>query len=104
MTIRLQKTGIAISRAGDKTVIVRVDTMMHHPLYKKKVRVTRRFAAHDADNAVAVGDTVLIGETRPLSRTKRWAIMEIIKKHIATEPLSETAAAPMAETATEESI
>lgn len=85
MKFRLQKTGVAISKAGDKTVIVRVDTFMAHPLYKKKVRKTRRFAAHDQDNAVKVGDTVLIGETRPLSKTKRWEVLQIVKAHIPLE-------------------
>lgn len=78
--IRQQKTGIAISRAGQQTVIVRVDTYIAHPLYKKRVRKTKRFAVHDAENQVNVGDTVLIGETRPISKTKHWEVMEIIKK------------------------
>lgn len=82
--IRQQKTGIAISRAGQQTVIVKVDTYIAHPLYKKRVRKTKRFAVHDADNQVAVGDTVLIGETRPISKTKHWAVMQIIKKSSLT--------------------
>jgi len=77
--IRQQKTGIAISRAGLQTVIVRVDTHIAHPLYKKRVRKTKRFAVHDVDNQVKVGDTVLIGETRPISKTKHWEVVEIIK-------------------------
>ena len=79
---RQVKTGSVISRAGNQTIIVRVDTHVAHPLYKKKVRVTKRFAAHDADNRVNVGDVVLIGETRPLSKTKRWEVLEIVKAAI----------------------
>jgi len=77
--IRQQKTGIVISRAGQQTVIVRVDTHIAHPLFKKRVRKTKRFAVHDANNEVTVGDTVLIGETRPISKTKHWAVMKIVK-------------------------
>jgi small subunit ribosomal protein S17 len=78
--IRQQKTGIAISRAGQQTIIVKVDTYIAHPLYKKRVRKTKRFAVHDAENKVTVGDTVLIGETRPISKTKHWEVMEIVKQ------------------------
>ncbi len=80
--VRQQKTGVAISRAGLKTVIVRVDTYVAHPLYKKRVRKTKRFAAHDEANAVQVGDTVLIGETRPLSKTKHWEVLNIIQSGV----------------------
>jgi len=80
--IRQQKTGIAISRAGHQTIIVKVDTYIAHPLYKKRVRKTKRFAVHDAENKVTVGDTVLIGETRPISKTKHWEVMEIVKQAI----------------------
>lgn len=79
---RQTKTGVAISRAGNQTIIVRVDSYIAHPLYHKRVRKTKRFAAHDADNRVTVGDTVLIGETRPLSKTKRWEVIEITKVHV----------------------
>jgi small subunit ribosomal protein S17 len=82
--VKQQKTGIAISRAGQQTVIVRVDTQIAHPLYKKRVRKTKRFAVHDADNAVVAGDTVVIGETRPLSKTKHWEVIKIIKHKTVT--------------------
>jgi len=78
-TNRQTKIGIAISKAGTKTIIVKVDTMVAHPLYRKKIRTTKRFAAHDQNDAVKVGDTVLIGETRPLSKTKHWEVINIIK-------------------------
>lgn len=76
--IRQQKTGVAISRAGQQTVIVKVDTYVLHPLYNKRVRKSKRFAAHDADNQVKVGDLVLIGETRPISKTKHWEVLKIM--------------------------
>jgi small subunit ribosomal protein S17 len=76
--IRQQKIGVTISRAGQQTVIVKVDTYVAHPLYKKRVRVTKRFAVHDAENKVKVGDSVLIGETRPLSKTKHWEVIQIM--------------------------
>ncbi|AKM84774.1 TPA: 30S ribosomal protein S17 [Patescibacteria group bacterium] len=77
---RQQKTGVAISRAGKQTVIVRVDTYVPHPLYKKRIRQTKRFAAHDQADAVKAGDTVVIGETRPISKTKHWEIIQITSK------------------------
>ena len=77
--IRQQKTGTVISRSGIKTVIVRVDTYIAHPLYKKRVRTTKRFAAHDAKDATPVGATVVITETRPLSKTKRWEVAKILE-------------------------
>lgn len=77
--IRQQKIGITISHAGQQTVIVKVDTYVAHPLYKKRVRVTKRFAVHDADNKVKIGDSVLIGETKPLSKTKHWEVISIVK-------------------------
>lgn len=87
--IRQQKLGIAISKAGHQTIIVRVDTHIAHPLYKKRVRKTKRFAVHDVDNKVQVGDTVLIGETRPISKTKHWEVIEITKSNPVT-PIGET--------------
>lgn len=80
--IRQQKTGVTISRAGQQTIIVRVDTYIAHPLYKKRVRKTKRFAVHDVTNKVAVGDLVLIGETRPISKTKHWEVINVVKPHL----------------------
>jgi len=76
---RQRKTGTVISRAGIKTVIVRVDTYVAHPLYKKRVRTTKRFAVHDEKDATPVGSTVVITETRPLSKTKRWEVIKVIE-------------------------
>lgn len=75
---RQRKTGTVISRAGTKTVIVRIDAYVPHPLYKKKVRTTKRLAVHDERDATPVGAVVAIGETRPLSKTKRWEILQVV--------------------------
>ena len=82
---RQQKTGLTISRAGKQTVIVQVDSYVPHPLYKKRVRKTKRFAAHDANDAVKVGDTVTIGETRPISKSKHWEIIQIVSSKLPVE-------------------
>ena len=76
---RQTKTGVVISKAGTRTIIVRVDSYIAHPLYKKRMRKTKRFATHDAENRGQVGDTVIIGETRPISKTKRWELIDITK-------------------------
>ena len=72
MTRTLQ--GTVVSDKMDKTVVVAVNTVKEHPIYRKKYKVTTKFKAHDADNAVHTGDLVEITETRPLSRDKRWVV------------------------------
>ncbi len=72
--------GTVVSSAMDKTVVVAVETRKPHPLYKKIVRSTSKYKAHDESNACAVGDVVRIMETRPLSRTKNWRLVEIVEK------------------------
>jgi small subunit ribosomal protein S17 len=72
--------GTVVSSAMDKTVVVAVETRKPHPLYKKIVRSTSKYKAHDESNACAVGDVVRIMETRPLSRTKHWRLVEIVEK------------------------
>ena len=64
----------------DKTVVVMTETMVLHPLYKKRVKSTKKYKAHDENNACKEGDKVLIMETRPLSKDKRWRVVEIIEK------------------------
>ena len=64
----------------DKTITVTVERSVSHPLYKKAVRRTKKFHAHDAENACNPGDTVRIQETRPLSKSKRWKLIEIVKR------------------------
>jgi small subunit ribosomal protein S17 len=76
---RLYKVGRVVSDKMDKTVVVAVDYLRPHPLYRKIIRKTNKFHAHDASNQCHVGDVVRIGETRPLSKTKRWEVIEIIQ-------------------------
>jgi small subunit ribosomal protein S17 len=64
----------------DKTIVVKVEDFIRHPLYGKRVKRTTKFKAHDEQNACGIGDRVRIMETRPLSRDKRWRLVEIIEK------------------------
>ncbi|MDE0046282.1 MAG: 30S ribosomal protein S17 [bacterium] len=68
--------GVVTGKSGDKTVVVRVDRLMKHPLYKKTIRRSKRYHVHDETNDVQVGDKVRIGESRPLSKLKRWTVLE----------------------------
>ncbi len=77
---RQERRGVVVSDKGDKTIIVKVDVIKSHPKYKKVVRSTNKFHAHDEANTAGVGDTVRIVETRPLSKTKRWRLAEIVEK------------------------
>ena len=77
---RKTRTGIVTSDKMDKTVTVAIKTKVRHPLYGKMVYRTRKFKAHDVENACGVGDTVKIMETRPISKDKRWRVVEIIEK------------------------
>lgn len=74
------KTGRVVSNKMDKTVVVRVDYLKPHPLYRKIMRKSNKFHAHDEDNVCQIGDTVRIVETRPLSKTKRWRVIEIVQQ------------------------
>ena len=67
--------GTVVSNAGDKTVIVRVERRLMHPVYKKYIRRSSKYAAHDADNRCRIGEAVRIRESRPLSKTKRWEVI-----------------------------
>lgn len=77
---RKERVGVVTSSAMDKTITVAIERMVAHPLYKKRVKRTKKFKAHDAENACNVGDLVRIQETRPLSKTKRWRLVEIVKR------------------------
>jgi small subunit ribosomal protein S17 len=79
---RQMKVGRVVSDKMDKTVIVAVEYTRQHPLYKKAMKRTSRFAAHDENNECNVGDVVRIEETRPLSKTKRWIVREIIQRRV----------------------
>lgn len=82
MAKRKQLIGEVVSNAMDKTVVVQVTRMAEHPLYKKKIKRMNKFLAHDEHNSCAVGDQVLIEETRPLSKTKRWRVVTTLKKAV----------------------
>jgi small subunit ribosomal protein S17 len=77
---RSVKTGRVVSNAMDKSVTVAVDRLVRHPLYKKTLRRTSKFMAHDEGNECRVGDQVRIEECRPLSKFKRWTVKEVIEK------------------------
>jgi small subunit ribosomal protein S17 len=82
---RKVREGLVVSNKMDKTVVVAVETRKVHSLYKKAIRVTKKYKAHDENNACKVGDKVKIVETRPLSKEKRWRITEIISKKEGAE-------------------
>ena len=77
---RKTRGGVVVSNKMDKTVVVAVKDSVRHPLYKKIVKRTVKFKAHDENNECAIGDKVLIMETRPLSKDKRWRVVEITEK------------------------
>ena len=77
---RKSRVGVVVSNKMNKTVVVSVRDTTRHPLYGKILRRNRKYAAHDETNACGVGDRVRIAETRPLSKTKRWRVAEILEK------------------------
>ena len=78
--LRKTRVGKVVSDKMDKTVVVAIEDNVKHPLYKKIIKNTIRLKAHDENNTCGVGDKVLIMETRPLSKDKRWRVVEIIEK------------------------
>lgn len=78
--LRKVRTGKVISNKMDKTITVAVERRLRHPLYGKFIKKTMKLKAHDEQNACSEGDVVKVMETRPLSRTKRWRLVEIIEK------------------------
>jgi small subunit ribosomal protein S17 len=74
------REGLVVGDKMDKTVVVLTEDRVKHPKYGKVIRRTKKYTAHDADNACGVGDRVLLMETRPLSATKRWRVAEILEK------------------------
>jgi len=79
---RKSRVGIVTSNKMEKTVVVKVDQLVMHPVYKKYVKRRVTYKAHDEANSCSVGDKVLIVETRPLSRDKRWRVREILDKNV----------------------
>ncbi|MBR5385923.1 MAG: 30S ribosomal protein S17 [Bacteroidales bacterium] len=78
--LRKERTGVVVSNKMDKTIVVAVETHEKHPIYGKFVKKTTKFYAQDEKNECGVGDTVRIMETRPLSKTKNWRLVEIVEK------------------------
>jgi small subunit ribosomal protein S17 len=76
---RQERRGVVVSSAMDKTIVVKVDTIKAHPRYKKVVRRSVKFHAHDEQNSANVGDVVRIVETRPLSKSKHWKLVEVVE-------------------------
>jgi small subunit ribosomal protein S17 len=85
MERRKTRVGKVVSDKMDKTVVVAVETRRHHPLYKKAFKHVKRYKAHDAANACRIGDEVRIAETRPLSKEKRWRVVEMVSQRESVE-------------------
>ena len=81
-TKRAELVGRVVSNTNDKTITVLVETYRKHPLYKKRVKYSKKYAAHDEKNIAKVGDTVRLLSTRPLSKTKRYELVEVIEKAV----------------------
>jgi len=79
-TKRKTKAGRVVSDKMDKTIVVSVERLARHPLYKRVIRLTTKFKAHDEENDAHTGDTVLIEESRPLSATKRWRLVRVLQR------------------------
>jgi small subunit ribosomal protein S17 len=78
--MRKLQVGKVVSNKMDKTVVVAIETLVRHPLYGKIMKKTKRFKAHDEENQCRVGDKVRVMETRPLSKEKRWRVIEILER------------------------
>ena len=78
--LRKQRTGVVVSNKMDKTIVIKVERKVKHPLYGKFVKKSTKFMAHDEKNECNIGDTVRIMETRPLSKNKCWRLVEIVEK------------------------
>jgi small subunit ribosomal protein S17 len=77
---RRERIGVVVSNSMDKSIVIAVNQKVKHPIYGKFVNKTSKFMAHDEENSCNVGDTVRISETRPMSRNKRWRLIEIIER------------------------
>jgi len=80
--MKRQVAGTVVSDKMDKTVVVQVERLVKHRLYKKYIRRRNKFAAHDENNSCGIGDKVLITESRPLSKTKKWRVSQIVEKAV----------------------
>ena len=77
--VRKERRGVVVSKSGDKTIVVLVERKTKHPLYSKVVKASKKYHAHDEKNSAVVGDRVRIVESRPLSRMKRWRLVEVVQ-------------------------
>jgi len=77
---KMIRSGVVVSNKADKTVVVKVERKFQHPLYSRTVKQTAKFMAHDETNSCQIGDVVRIVESRPLSKRKRWMVLEITQK------------------------
>jgi small subunit ribosomal protein S17 len=89
---RIQKVGRVVSNKMDKTIVVVVESLKKHRIYKRTYKQTKHFYAHDEQNSCQVGDIVRIEESRPLSKTKRWRLVEIVKPGSGIVPVEEVLA------------
>ena len=80
--MKRQLVGKVVSNKMDKTAVILVERLVKHPLYKKYIRKRAKFAAHDEQNQCQIGDSVLVSESRPLSKRKRWRIVKIVEKAV----------------------
>ncbi len=78
--LRKERIGVVVSNKMDKSIVVEIERRRKHPIYGKFIKKTNRFMAHDENNECNIGDTVRIMETRPLSKSKRWRLVEIIER------------------------
>ena len=78
--LRKTRVGVVVSNKMDKTVVVAIKERINHPLYKKTVNRTKKLKAHDEKNECGIGDTVMVAETRPLSKDKHWRLVQIVEK------------------------
>ena len=103
---RQQKVGTVVSNKMNKTIVVAVETLKKHRIYKRTYKQTKRFHAHDEENTCQIGDIVRIEETRPLSKMKRWRLVEILRRSSGIVPVEELLAGvdpDLTSTASEES-
>jgi small subunit ribosomal protein S17 len=92
-----RKVGRVVSNKMQKTIVVAVESLKRHPVYKKSYKWTKKFKAHDEENTARIGDLVLIEETRPLSKEKRWQLIEIMRRADQAPAVAEVATADLGE-------
>src|ERR1700692_548954 len=89
---RIQKVGHVVSNKMDKTIVIVVESLKKHRIYKRTYKQTKRFYAHDENNICQLGDLVRIEESRPLSKLKRWRLVEIVKNSSGIVPVAQVVA------------